>query len=188
MPLVEMSTEVPILNVSNSGDTDPIATQLKDFAGNSIPGGSEVFVIESLGLPYTEGLFGRANKLIEEANANAQSDEKKPLMTYMKSKKYYTVADLTKLYVDRLGFPPQRIYPTAPVKREQDTAGGTQPGTYEGIDEGMRIGPDMNSLYPNYVIEKRTLVYTRGGRRSHRKDRSHRKQRRKQRRSRKQRR
>lgn len=164
MPLVEMSTEVPILNVSNSGNTDPIATPLKDFAGNSIPGGSEVFVIESLGLPYTEGLFGRANKLIEEANV--QSDEKKPLMTYMKSKKYYTVADLTKIYVDRLGFPPQRIYPTAPVKKVQDTAGGTQPGTYEGIDEGMRIGPDMNSLYPNYVIEKRTLVYTRGGRRS----------------------
>lgn len=166
MPLVEMSTEVPILNVSNSGNTEPIATPLKDFAGKSIPGDSEVFVIESLGLPYTEGLYGRANKLIEEANATAQSDEKKPLMTYIKSKKYYTVADLTKLYVDRLGFPPHRIYPTAPVKKVQDTAGGTQPGTYEGIDEGMRIGPDMNSLYPNYVIEKRTLVYTRGGRRS----------------------
>jgi hypothetical protein len=28
----------------------------------------------------------------------------------------------------------------------------------------MRIGEDMNSLYPNYVIEKRTLVYTNGGR------------------------
>jgi len=161
-----MSTEVPILKVSNSGYTDPIATPLKDFAGNTIPGGSEVFVIESRGLPYTEGLYGRANKMIEEANATAQSDEKKPLMTYMKSKKYYTVADLTKIYVDRLGFPPQRIYPTAPVKKVQDTAGGTQPGTYEGIDEGMRIGDDMNSPYPNYVIEKRTLVYTSGGRRS----------------------
>jgi len=82
----------------------------------------------------------------------------------MKSKKYYTVGDLTKLYVDRLGFYVERVYPTAPVKKVQDTAGGTQPGTYEGIDEGMRIGPDMNSLYPNYVIEKRTLVYTSGGR------------------------
>jgi len=159
-----MSTEVPILNVSNSGYTDPIATVLKDFAGNTIPGGTEVFVIESRGLPYTEGLFGRANTLIEEANAAAPNDEKKPLMTYMKSNKYYTVGDLNKFYVDRLGFHVERVYPTAPVKKVQDTAGGTQPGTYEGIDEGMRIGDDMNSLYPNYVIEKRTLVYTSGGR------------------------
>lgn len=179
MPLVEMSDKVPILNVNNSGDTDLITTPLKDFAGNTIPDGSEVFVIESQGLPYTEGPFGSANKRIEEANA--LSDEKKPLMTYMKSKKYYTIADLTKLYVDRLGFHPQMRYPTAPVKKEQTTNGGTQPGTYEGIDEGMRIGPDMENLYPNFVIEKRTLRYANGGtrrvRRKYRKNRKNRKSR-----------
>lgn len=138
---------VTVLPDTNSGYTDPIGVVLKDLKGTSIPGGTEVFMIESLGLPWgPEVLPG-----IKIKQTNQESD--RPPVTYVPWKKYYTIDELTDYYEWRAQAHSQMQYPTAPVLKN---------GTVD-LDPGMRIGPDMKNLYPNYEIKRLTLLYKSGG-------------------------
>jgi hypothetical protein len=136
---------VTVLPATASGYTDSISTVVKDLSGVTIPGGAEVFMIESRGLPWGSELLPG----IEKRQTNQESDTLP--VTYVPWKKYYTIDELTKYYNWRAQAHPEMRYPTAPVLKNGE------------VDPGMRIGPDMNNLYPNYEIKRLTLKYNSGG-------------------------
>lgn len=126
---------IPILNIDNSGDTEPLSVQLKDFDGNIIPSGTEVFKIET---PDLKPTYYKYNDLLR-----------------------YYLWRLDASYIpNRYPNSPEGAKKNGDKRPGMNS---NDPNFTKLSKKVWRIGENMETLYPDHKITRLTLRYKEGG-------------------------